>query len=327
MAIKKVKSTCRICGNDCYIPTTHINTLSNMCSKCYKKLDEFEISFKKRIQAPHHKKPVGECTWEEFRRTLLIFKFRCAYSNVELTLDNWEIEHLHPTTDKERSSTTAPNLLPVTKNINHSKQDKDFIVWYTPKLSYYSEARKEYILKNHYYPAIETRNEAQTEAEEHYRRQEEKRQEKEALKLKAMQEFNLTEEEYNNIYNQHKKARHKTIESEIVLIKAITEVLEKERKRKEEIEIKAKKFMEMKKKAEEEQKRLMTPNRIAHMKRYEKAILTFKPIEDNKITWEDMKKDIFDKPFVKGAEAEVFSLGRIDFISVDNTRTRYMNIC
>ena len=83
-------------------------------------------------------------TKDQWLECMSFFDFRCAYSGKRLTKKTRSIDHIVPI--NSGGDNMIWNMIPMTRSLNSSKQDKDMLEWYREQ-DFYSEARLEKIYK------------------------------------------------------------------------------------------------------------------------------------------------------------------------------------
>lgn len=177
--------TCHVCNSPCRVNTKITSKYKSLevCPTCWEKALHFYKSIENRLKNKRHKECFLICSAEELLLTVLRFRFKCAYTNqpIEPTTD-YEIEHLIPIKDENKTNGTCYNMLLIKQGVNRSKRDKTFVEWYTSDNPYleggYSEKRKSFIIENFYKKSEEFNN-------IYWRSEEEARKEYDILKEKA----------------------------------------------------------------------------------------------------------------------------------------------
>ena len=85
----------------------------------------FNSNQKRRIKEQQQGDGVTKEQWLE---CMSFFDFKCAYSGERLTRDNRTIDHIVPL--NSNGDNMVWNMVPMTRSLNSSKNDKDMLEWY-----------------------------------------------------------------------------------------------------------------------------------------------------------------------------------------------------
>lgn len=102
---------------------------------------EFNKTQRRRIKEEQQGDGITKDQWLEMMK---FFDWKCAYSGETLTKDTRSIDHIVPL--NSNGDNMIWNLVPMTRSLNSSKQDKDMLEWYREQ-DFYSEDRLEKIYK------------------------------------------------------------------------------------------------------------------------------------------------------------------------------------
>ena len=98
-------------------------------------VSEFNKHNRRRIKEEQQGTGITKDQWLE---CMSFFDWKCAYSDERLTNNTRTIDHIVPLNSGGEHEIW--NLVPMTKSLNSSKQDKDMLEWYT-KQPFYSHER------------------------------------------------------------------------------------------------------------------------------------------------------------------------------------------